>query len=85
MAEERVAFDLATQEFVANYDELLEQYPDQWIAVMMNPGEGRTVLSSADSMSFAERSKVVGSPWVGRIYATWRNNHASGSGRTFPW
>ena len=29
MTEERIAFDLATQEFVANYDELLEQYPDQ--------------------------------------------------------
>ena len=48
MAEERVAFDLATQEFVANHDELLQQFPDQWIAVLMNPDEGRTVLSRAD-------------------------------------
>ena len=48
MAEQLSALERAVREFADHYDELLEQYPDQWVAVMMDPHAGRTVLSNAD-------------------------------------
>ena len=49
MAEQLSALERAVREFADHYDELLEQYPDQWVAGDDGPVHaGRTVLSNAD-------------------------------------
>ena len=56
ITEDRVALERSTREFADNFDELLDEYPDQWIALSLHPSEGRIVVSGE---SLEELDKAI--------------------------
>ena len=45
ITEDRVALERSTRECADNFDALLGEFPDQWIALLLHPSEGRIVVS----------------------------------------
>ena len=53
ITEDRIALERSTQEVADRYDELLEQYPNQWIALQHSPPmivSGETVSALAKAI-----------------------------------
>lgn len=58
--EDFAAFHRSTSYFSEHYKELLEEFPDRWIALWVDASGARTVVSGNDVDSVARRAKTHG-------------------------